>query len=652
MLLLKCRFSVLLYVQLRVVREMSEKSSTSCPECNLVLRFSASNSGTVALKCPGCGNLFETQVQVSDTSKPVVAAAKVVQAKVISGPSKQAASPAPSQNEATADDEIFEAELVEEELLEGVLIEESEPAADNEPVAPLRPKLKKPQGKKKASRPQPAGNAKSNQSSAGRKKWVLPAAIAGSAASLAGVAFLVNGLFSSGPGTTGQAVQSAERLNEVVEQYVQTLESVTDGESRPPAAEKLRDLESQFTAIAFDALSCGEVEGDTQAVAIRSLLTEGAPLRAEVSSQSRRINSNYPLDDELYTVDQRLKSLVHAIEQHLNYSLTALTVADSPVQRTCASSIAIKRRIVATIAKLNDGADPISTVEQLYRMSDELNQLAEEHSKTGRRISVMAHEYESANRASDAMRQWLVEYVKETLSPEPELQYTLEEVEATARRLELALQAGVSRLATTTKQRVDARLFAMNIVPRAQEAPTIQTPVSPSSIASAPRVQPRLQPESEPAPSSGNIASASQPTRPAPTASSSAPSALNTVSSNSTAADVAETPASPNSQSSIASHSADGSVEYSPDQQPTARYTGKRSIQIKVVGAAKEDLETDFRSLVSMLGVPASDISGSGRRVTMSFPYSGSMYKVAKMVGFGEVQCCDIQSRTLFVAAQ
>ncbi len=246
----------------------------------------------------------------------------------------------------------------------------------------------------------------------------------------------------------------------------------------------------------------------------------------------------------------------------------------------------------------------------------------------------------------------MVEYVEETLGPEPELLYTLEEVEATARRVELAFQAGISKLGTTTKQRVDARLFAMNIVPKAQDSPIDTAPSSPSSIASTrtptqPRRTPDANVEGKPASPSSQIASASQPAASPSSSANSTPG----YAPNDTVTDEGGDAAVVNSRPTLASSSSSDDGEYLPDEQPTARYTGQRAIQIKVVGAAKEDLETDFRSMVSMLGVPASDISGVGKRVTMSFPYSGSMYKVAKMVGFGEVQCCDTQSRTLFVAA-
>lgn len=627
---------------------MSVQNSASCPKCDLVLRFTPGTSSKVALKCPGCGNLFETDAAGSAAPQPAQKAAvksapkKVVVAKVI-----RPASPVSPVTPVVSEPDIFEGELVEDDL----------PVFDAPAVQPLtRPRLNK-------SKQPPQRAKKRSSKKIDRSKLVLPLAIGGVCllAILGGVGLVASGVFSSGRRENSQAVAATEKLNTGVKKYVAALKKVTDGDSRAAAATELAKLEAEVQALAFEAIHCPVVADENQQVAdLRAALTRGAPVRAELMSESRRINDNYPLDDDLFEVDKRLKSLVHAVEQHLNYSLVELTVADSPVQRTCASTIATKRRLVTEMASLKDSTQ-VSRIEQLQRLSDELNSLAEAHSKSGRRISVMAHEYESANRAADAMRQWLIGYVRENTSPEPELLYTLEEVESTAGRVAMAFQAGVSRLATTTKQRVDARLFAVNIVPTTKDNAYGSAGTQPASIVSSRPVTPKRNVRRSVEPVGGNsssIADARQTGSVNQETSSLANNDLanaNAVSRPQRAAD-AEIPVESPAVEPEKNVGSSGSVDankggYSVVLQPKARFTGGSSVQIKVVGLEQSEVESDFRNLVSMLGVPQSDIAATGERVTLSFPYSGSLYKVAKMIGFGEVVVCDTQSRTLFVRA-
>lgn len=631
---------------------MSVQNSASCPKCGLVLRFTPGPSAKVALKCPGCGNLFETNASGSASPSPASnppkkpAQKKVVVAKVV-----RAAAPSFPVAPVVSEPEIFECEL----------IEDSVPVFDDAAVQPLaRPRLNKPKSTPQTSnKPQQKRQRSSPPKESGRSKWVLPLAIGGAClfAILGGIGLFASGMLSSGGDQENPAVAATNRLNAGVEDYVAALKKVTDGDSRAAAATELAKLETELQALAFEVVRYPVVPQDNQQVEdVRDALTEGAPIRAELIAQSRRVNDNYPLDDELFEVDKRLKSLVHAVEQHLNYSLVELTVSESPVQRICVSTIAIKRLIVTELASLKDSTSLVSRIQQLQRMSDELNTLAEAHSKSGRRISVMAHEYESANRAADSMRQWLVEYVRDNMAPKPELLYTIEEVESISVRVAMAFQAGVSRLATTTKQRVDARLFSINIVPTTTDSTYSSTTAQPASIASSRSpVSKTRQPVDRSTGSS--LAAASQPgpvdQKPDSLAGSDLASASTVAPPVATGVQpVAQTPAAGVEPSDSGSgNAAANNGDYSVALQPKARFTGGRSVQIKITGLKQSEVESDFRNLVSMLGVSQSDIAGAGERVTLSFPYTGSLYKVAKMIGFGEVIVCDTQSRTLFIRA-
>ncbi|HBE69431.1 MAG TPA: hypothetical protein DDW52_14900 [Planctomycetaceae bacterium] len=663
------------------------QGSAACPECNLVLRFAVGNSPKVALKCPACGLLFETNVEKtvgdpagqSDTTR-TAASKPVFKAKIVSTPSSLAASPAEPE---ILEPEIHQPEIIEPEIVSEGAALEATAAGTAEPFEQIpllpKPRLSKPPSAKPEKRkrdtgegamPQAVGlagaNGGSSKPATGKRAVKL-----GLAAMAAAVMLAIGGtgaflLFRGGSEDGEHAgIAIAEKLTNNLAEYVAILETVSDGDSRGKAAKELQELSPQFDTLAMQALACPMTEDSSVAQEIQQLLNDASPLQAKLLAESRRINENFALDDELYTVDARLKSAVNAIDKHLRYSVVELTPAESNVQRTCASIIASKRRINNTLAATGT-TDVVRTVEKLQKISDELNQLADNHSKSGRRISIMAHDYEEANEAADVMREWAVTHIREEFSKEYELTYTLDEVQRTATRVAKALASGVDKLVSTTKQRVDARLLAMDITPRSRVQDFGGTGGSPSAIVAVdasnspsrtPTYRPNQSLASKPADQNRARSASSSSSSSSPQKRwQSGKSASETTASTSHSSDPKNALVGANTVdgTSIGSRTDNASLSdsrYSNESQPTSKYRGEGCVQVKLIGREYEEVQQEMRTLVSSLGVSRLDIAGSENRVTLSFPYTGSLYRVARKIDFGEVVVCDSQSRTLFVRA-
>lgn len=668
------------------------QGSAACPECNLVLRFAIGSSPQVALKCPACGLLFETNVENTVDTPSVPSSTEtsstgkspadkpVFKAKIVSAPE--------SNTVGAGEPEVFEqAEIVEDDFI----VEAVEAVEEAELVEPIEqtPLLPKPRLSNKPS-PKPerpnksskralrnSRNERSNQKAArsahvgshstdsGGKSRALKFGLAALAAAALFSAFATGAFFLLRGGDDQRehpGIATAAKLTDTLEQYVAILETVSDGDSRRTAAKRLQELAPELDTLAMQALTCPMTEDSSVSQKIQQLLNDASPLQAKLLSESRRINENFALDDDLYTVDAQLKTAVNAIDKHLRYSVVELTPAESSVQRTCASIIASKRKINSTLAATGP-TDIVRTVEKLQQISDELNRIADDHSKTGRRISIMAHNYEEANEAADVMREWIVTHTRDGFSTEHELTYTLDEVQKTTTRVAKALASGVDKLASTTKQRVDARLLAMDITPRSrvQQQPSA-TVIPPTTIIAAEptgtnnrnrgygaRRSLASKPTNRIGASSTNSTGSnpSQPWQSGESANSAAASSKYDPAPKNSLAGAASTDDS--LTNSVSDSDTSSGSRYSSQSQPRSKYRGEGCVQVKMVGRRYEDVEQEMRTLVSSLGVSRLDIAGSEDRVTLSFPYTGSLYRVARKVEFGEVVVCDSQSRTLFV---
>ncbi len=431
----------------------------------------------------------------------------------------------------------------------------------------------------------------------------------------------------------------------LAKEYASVLRNAQNSGDQQKAADNLQSLATKLDTLLYQSLRCDIVDDEAQLQPVKDKLADGATLRSEIIDLSRNIQEKNPAGHPLRLADQRVRNTVHAIEQHLTYSLLELSSSSRTAEQICASSIAIKRRIVAEMRAISANSDMSKAANRLQGLADELNKLAEEQAASGRRISVMAFEHEGANRATDETRAWLANHITENLSPNAELRYTLDEVQSVVRRMDMAFRSSIAKLDTLAGQRVAERLNAGGNS-TAAESLLAQNQASPASTPPKKSVGSMLPKYTRPAIPTAAPA-ASQPAADVAVARPNSPENCPSSQVNSVA-NGRNTHLSPSLDSQMSSSD---SPAYDNHNHPPGRYSGPTALQVKIVNVGSLAVSEETSRFGQRIGAHQSDSTTNGQHATMSFLYSGSLHSAARAVNFGEVEICDTQSRTLFVRA-